>query len=216
MPDIITMPAALYKIAASRFNLVSINQVSPASAFNPLARISGAGGIELWQVDVTFTTMKDDDLDELRRFVMKLRGGKVLARIYDKSKAAAGALTQPRGAGGSGPTVNANAGAAAGAESLTLRGLIASQAVSLRAMDMLGVGENLHVAIDTAPSDSGGLATASIRPPLRMGVADGDAVNLVTPTGLFRLLSGDDQLTLLPGNRSDQLTLSFIEEPMFA
>lgn len=215
MPDIITMPAALYSIAASRFNLVSYNQISPASSFNPISRISG-GSTELWQADLTFTTMKGDDLDELRRFCIKLRGGKVLARFYDKSRAAFGSVAQPRGAGASGPTVNLNADAAAGAEWITLRGLTASQAVSLKAMDMLGLGENLHVAIDAVASDSGGLATVSIRPPLRMGAADGDPVNLVTPTALFRLVSGDDQLSVLPGDRSEMLTLSFIEEPMFS
>lgn len=218
MTDIITMGETLYVFASTRFVPFTANTMAPASNFNVQNRTTGPS-FECWQVDLTFRPRQGDDLDDLEQFIMKLRGGKVLTRLYDRSRAAntTKGYTQPRGAGASTSTINLNADAAAGAESITLRGLTASQTISLKTMDHLGIGENLHAVMDTAPSDSGGLATVSIWPPLRMGAADGDPVSLVKPTGLFRVTGGTTDLAK-HGRAliSEELTLSFIEEPAFS
>ena len=120
-----------------------------------------------------------------------------------------------QGAGGVASTVNIDADAIAGATSVTLRNMVADQAQSLKADDMFGIGENLYLVTDTAASDSGGLTAVTFLPPLRYAVADGDAVNLNKPTGLFTLTSGLDGLSASHSGFSSQLTLKFMEDPDF-
>lgn len=214
MTEIITMPEALYRTTSIRFNPTYVNSVSQGSSFNPFARSDGPSAV-FWQVDLSFATSDKATFLLFRRFVMKLRGGKRLARIYDGSMVSDLQGSQPLGSGGVTSTVNINADAAAGAEEVTLNGLVASQATAFKAGDQIGIGENLHVIEDDAPSDSSGIATVSIQPPLRLGAAYGDPVNLVKPTGLFRLTSGADQLTFDLNQLGQAFSLSFIEEPDF-
>jgi hypothetical protein len=214
MTDIITMPEGLYYFGGLRFNLISINASAGGSSFNPFTRSDGPSA-EFWQIAASFGSMQDEQMDELQRFILRLRGGKVLARIYDCSRSTPGRDQQPMGAGGMGPVVNIDADATAGSETITLRSLLPNQPTALKALDHLGIGENLYTVADPAPSDAGGLSTIAIRPPLRAGVAAGDPVNLVKPTGLFRLTEGQDSFGIRPYMRSDEVTLSFIEEPMF-
>lgn len=209
------MPDELYRSQMIRFNPVFINTTSPATPFNQSMRVTGPSD-QRWSVDMLMQISDLATYAQFRRFVMKLKGGKVLARIYDLQMTTAFQTSQPTGAGAATSTVNLNADAAAGAETITLRGLTASQATSLKAMDQLGIDENLHAVVDSVASDSGGLATVSIWPPLRMGAADGDPVNLVKPTGLFRLVSGGDSLGTNLDKLGDAFSLSFIEEPAFS
>lgn len=215
MTEYTTMPESLYAFSTTRFNLITVNTSSQASPFNPFSRSDGPS-YECWQAELTFKPRKGDDLDDLIQFIMRLRGGKALARIYDRSRTAVQNRTQPRGAGGAGPVVNAAADAEAGDETITIGSLLASQAVALKAIDHLGIGENLHAVLNSGASDSGGEGTFTIRPPLRQGVAEGDPISLVKPTGLFRLTGGGDAITLHGVTQiSQDVTLSFIEEPEF-
>jgi hypothetical protein len=214
MPDIITMPERLYFFSSSRFNLVTVNTVAAASQFVPFSRVDGPSA-EFWQAELSFKPRRGEDIDDLIQFIMKLKGGKVLARIYDPYRVARDGLTQPRGAGGSGPVVNIAADAAEGAETITLKNLRPSEAVALKAVDHLGIGENLHAVLNSNGSDANGEATVTIRPVLRKGVAEDDPVNLLKPTALFRLTGGDADLSQhgLAHVYSDPVTLSFMEEP---
>src|SRR5690606_28843127 len=115
-----------------------------------------------------------------------------LVRLYDMQMIAHVMGSQPRGAGGAGPVVNVAADAAAGDETLVLKSLLPDQPVALMYSDQIGVGENLYPVLDSCPSDSAGEATVSLGIPLRQGAAAGDPVNLVKPTGLFRLTGGGD------------------------
>jgi len=215
MTDIITMPDELYRNTLVRFNPTHLNASAQASAFNPFGRTDGPSAV-FWQVEMTFQISDPDTYLKFRRFVMKLKGGKVLARIYDLQMTTAVYDTQPRGAGGSGPVVNIDAAGATGDETVTLRNLIPSQSVALMFGDQIGIGENLYPVLDSVASDAGGLATVTLGIPLRMGVAEGDPVNLVKPTGLFRLVAGGDQLAMSTEHIGQAFALSFIEEPEFA
>lgn len=213
MTEIITMPEALYAISSLRFNPLFLNSESPPSPFNPNVSISGPSAV-YWQIEMVINSLEGyaasaNDLANMRRFLMKLRGGKVLARIYDMSR------PTPRGAGGVSTTVNVKTGGAAGAESFTLKNLVVSQSPSLQYGDFFGLGENLHMIEDSADSDVNGEATVYFSPPARKAFAAGDAVQLSKPTGLFRISGGLQDLTMLPPLRTSELTLSFIEEPDF-
>jgi hypothetical protein len=71
------------------------------------------------------------------------------------------------------------------------------------------------VVEDDCPSDGAGEATVSIQPPLRFGVAVDDAVNTVKPTGLFRLISGWQDLAMDLNQVGQAFTLVFQEVPDF-
>jgi len=212
MPTIVTMPDGLYRTTVARFNLVHFNTVAGPGAFNPQSSVSGPSAV-FWQADMSFAPQTLADFLLYRRFVMKLRGGRVLARIYDPTMVAGIMGDQPLGAGGTTTTINVATSAAAGVESVTLKNLVASQAVALAAGDMLGIGENLHVVEDDCASDGAGEATVSIQPPLRLGVAVDDAVTTVKPTGLFRLIAGGQDLALDLDRLGAAFTLTFQEVP---
>jgi len=217
MPDIVTMPAELYAFSELAFNLITVNTSSGPSTFNPIAQINGPSA-EYWQVEMTLVPLTGDDLDALERFLSSLRGGKVLARIYDKRRVAVtGYRTQPTGAGGPTSTINVSVDVAAGDEAVTLKNLTASQAIALKAMDQFQVGENLYRIQDSSGSDVSGEGTFSFRPAARHGWAEDDPVTLVKPTGLFQLVSGDSGFAVGNSPRliSRPVTLSFRESPDF-
>lgn len=212
MPSIVTMPEGLYRTTSARFNPTYLNASSGPGSFNPLTTVNGPSAI-YWQAEFSFAPQDVETFLLYRRFVLKLRGGKVLVRLYDPQMTAEIMGAQPRGFGGVSTTVNVAVAAAAGAETVTLKNLQTSKTGVFLAGDMLGIGENLHVVEDDCNSDSGGEAAVLIQPPLRLGVAVDDAVTTVKPTGLFRVISGmtDPGLDL---NRVGQaFTLVFQEVP---
>ena len=214
MPDIITMPDELYRVVQAKFNPMYMNTSSGPSNFNPVQTINGPTAV-FWQPEFTFAISDKDTYLLYRRFVMKLRGNKNLARLYDPTMTDAVFDTQPRGSGGASPVVNVQATAAAGAETITLKNRIVSQATAFKAGDMLGIGENLYVIEDDCASDASGYATVLIQPPLRFGVAVDDAVDTVAPTGLFRLVSGGQDLAMDFNHVGQAFTLVFQEVPDF-
>lgn len=202
---ILTFPDALYRLAESDFALEPLVGHSEASAFN--AQLYTTGPIvEVWRARVTLVPMVEADWRALRAFLFSVRGGQNLVRLHDK------ASETLQGAGGSSPTVNAQAAANAGATSITLKNLTASQAIGIAAGDMLGVGENLHTATADVASDGSGHATVSILPALRLGVAANDTINLAKPTGLFRLTNAPS-VPVRPGKFSVAVELMFNEVP---
>jgi hypothetical protein len=209
---IVTMPEALYRTSAARFNPVYLNIMSGPGGFNPQATLTGPGGV-FWQPEFTFAPHTVDDYLLYRRFVMKLRGGRNLARLYDPTLTAEVMGSQPRGAGGLSSTVNVRTAAVAGAESLVLKNLVAGAATVFKAGDMIGIGENLYPIEDDAPSDGSGEATVALGIPLRLGVAVDDPVTTVKPTGLFRLATGGQDLGLDVNRVGVSFTLTFQEVP---
>jgi hypothetical protein len=215
MPDIIVMPDTLYVFAEFSFNLVTVNTVVSGSQFNNQTRVD-APSYDFWQAALTFAPRKDEDLDELIRFVMQQRGGRNLARIYDRNRASLWGNTQPRGAGGATTTVNVADDAAAGAETISIKNLIASQSVALKSVDHIEVGGNLYAIVNSGPSDSGGEGAFSIIPALRKAVAVDDPISLVKPRARMRMTGGaGDLVTNGRKQISNPVTLTFVEDPDF-
>lgn len=202
----LTPPAAFCGPLQSGLVLLPMTARSAVSAFNKTQRVGSAPISEFWQAEIVLPSRKDGDWRDTSAFLMLLRGGANKCRLYDPHRPL-------RGAGGSASTVNIDVAAVAGATSITLKNMVASQAVSLAADDMFGIGENLYVVTAVATSDAGGKASVSFLPPLRQAVAEDDAVNLNKPTGLFLLTSGLDGLSSTHAGFSSQLTLKFFEDP---
>lgn len=211
---IYTFTPRLWALSSVNFPLVPQSVSSPASAFNPLVFQDGPT-VELWKVTVTIVPTAEDDLRDIAAFLRKLRGRRNKVRLYDPARRLRGT--------GPGPTINVAADVAAGATSMEVYGLTPSQSRALAADDRFGAGENLHALDDDAASDSDGHATISFLPPLRTGLAAGDALTLASsdagsvtgPTGLFMLTDGGDGQTVVPGAISQPLTLNFQEAPDF-
>ncbi len=209
----LTYPESLWRCSTISFTLMAMSASTPQSAFNPLVFQSGPT-VELWMPTVTIVPQDKDDLRETAALLRKLRGRLNKIRLYDPSRPLRGA--------GPGPTINVAADAAAGDTSIEVYGLTPSQAVALAADDRFGVGENLYALSSPAPSDSDGHATIDFLPPLRKGLAAGDALTLAAvdardvtaPTGLFMLTSSPAQV-VVPGQISQPLTLEFAEAPDF-
>lgn len=203
--SILTFGESLLHAAQVEFSLVSLTAQSPQSAFNTNSFVSGPVS-EFWRVAMTIAAGDEDSYRALRALLTSLRAGRNKLRIYDPSSASL------RGAGGASPTINIGADAVAGAESITLKNLTASQTVALAADDKIGIGENLYMVVSDCASDGSGEATVSILPALRLGVAEDDPVDTLRPTGLFRLMS-KPSMVILPGSISQPVQLEFMEDP---
>lgn len=203
---IYTFPLALWRIGKLQFSLLSISATSQQSALNPIMFTDGPTS-EFWQVEAELTSQFEDDWRDVSALLRKLRGRRNKVRLFDPSRGM-------RGAGGASPTLNVRTNAATGATSITLYGLVPSQAVAIAADDQFSVGENLYAASDDAPSNADGEATVSFLPPLRFGAAEGDPVGTYYPTGVFQLRDGGNSGMVVPGRR-EPLTLQFMEDPEF-
>jgi hypothetical protein len=202
---IYTFPPALMRVSNARFSLETFQTNSAVNAFNPLFSTSGPL-TEFWRAQLSFVPKNTADFRDFRALLRKLRGQKNRFRLYDP----AGTL---QGTGGATSTINIKTAALAGATSITLKTLVASQTVALAGDDYLEIGGNLYAVDDDAASDGSGEATVTILPPLRKAVAANDPVNTLNPTGTFALMSGAGELTLNVGGASAPVTLSFGEVP---
>lgn len=97
----------------------------------------------------------------------------------------------PLGSAASTPGTPVVDGAAQTGAAVDLRGLPASATGYLLAGDYLQIGSGatarLHMALEDVDSDAGGLATATIWPPLRSSPADGATVVVSDAEGVFAL-----------------------------
>lgn len=203
----LTPPTAFCGPLQSGLVLISTTAKSASSAFNSKQLVSSPMS-EFFQAEVTLPSRKDGGWRDTSAFLMQLRGGLNKCRLYDPYRPL-------RGAGGIASTVNLDAPAVAGATEITLKNMLPSQATSLAADDMFGIGENLYLVTSAVGSDVDGKCTVSFLPPLRQAVAEGDAVNLEKPTGLFMITSGLEGLSASHSGFSSQLTLKFMEDPDF-
>ena len=112
-----------------------------------------------------------------------------------------------QGMGISGQVGNGNA---AMTRTLQTTGWTASTSRLLLRGDYLQLGYRLHRVCDTVNSDAGGNATIRIWPSLREQPADGTALTLAGPVGLFRLADNRRQSQASP-QRLTTVSLQFIE-----
>ena len=108
-------------------------------------------------------------------------------------------LIVPQGSPGA-PVVD---GAGQAGTSLAVRGFLAGYPAKegfwLTITDASGVGY-LHQVVETVRADAGGLATLAIEPPLRAPFADGDAIDLATPS-IEGFVDGEEWGWTVPVNR---------------
>ena len=211
---ILTPPASFCGPLNTMFMLAPLVTSSPVSSFNQRSTVNGPLS-EFWRASVTIKGAKSGNFDvpgwrDTAGFLMSLRGGNNRARMFDARR------SPMRGKGAAvGSTIAADASYAAGATTITVKGLLASQTLAMMVDDQFGIGENLYTVIVHSGSDVSGKATISFLPPLRAGLAENDSINLSKPTAAMRLVSGYQDLMVWHYDRSPPLTLEFFEDPEF-
>lgn len=138
----------------------------------------------VWELSLRWDTLHADDARILGAFLSGLRGA---AGRFDYSPA----QWQPRRAPGGGtPLIN---GANQSGPTLVTDGwsnfvVVMRQGDWLSYVDTSG-RRRLHMIVTDATSNGSGQATLAVTPPIRRAGANNAAIDVVTPSGVFRLLS---------------------------
>jgi len=136
----------------------------------------------VWELTVSWETLNSDDMRVLAAFLASLRGG--AGRFYYSP-----ATWAPRRAtGGGSPTIN---GASQSGSTLATAGWTAS-GQAMRAGDWLSYTDTssrlrLHMVTSDTNANGSGQASLPITPPIRRAGSSGAAVDVATPSGVFRL-----------------------------
>jgi hypothetical protein len=160
-------------------------------------------GGDFWDATVTLPPMTNAKAAAWRAFLADLRGRLNVLQLFDPSAWAT--LDHPVGA----PVVNSSVDSYNLPMTTTLitRGWTVNAPRLLLPGQQFQIGYRLHMVIDApVASDSGGNATFSIWPSIRETPADGTAINLAKPQGLFRLASNRRAIQWSPQRLT---TLSF-------
>jgi hypothetical protein len=117
------------------------------------------------------------------------------------------------GAGGGTPVVNGSN--AVRARTLAVRGLPNSITNVWRAGDLIQLGSGatarLHIVLTDTSSNGSGQATVDIAPPLRTTYADGAAIVVSNPVGVFRLTDNAIGYAIEPSVQHQGLALPAVE-----
>lgn len=182
------------QLVLSEIDVIGINQ----SPFN-LAQEVQDWGANAWAAHLDFSRVPSRaKAAAIRSTLTALRGSFGTILLGDPLGAT------PRGSAAATPgTPVVNGAVAAGATSLSLRGLPASATGYLLADDYLQLGSGattrLYKVIDASVnSDGSGDATFDIWPFIREGYADGAAVTLTNCVGTFRLMGAKRDWTQSP------------------
>lgn len=141
-------------------------------------------GADMWGATLTLPPMAQADLDEWVCFLMEMQGKANAVLLGDPLRKVPKGYTND-----SVPVIDGSVSTnnGFGATQFQTKGWKPSTARILVRGDYLQVGYRLHRALNSPMSDSAGNAVISVWPSLREHPADGDAVILNNPRGLFRL-----------------------------
>lgn len=163
-------------------------QESPLDGSTQTLRLPGAA----WTASLSWQTLPAAQWRLLSAFLSQL-GGRAGRFTY-------GPTHHARQAAGTGTVVVDGAGQSGSA--LNLRGW-AANAAAFKAGDYLSFADVLgrqclHQATADCTADASGFASVAIAPPLRRAAADGEAVEITAPLGVFRLVADDPALSIRP------------------
>lgn len=210
---ILTPPSSFCGPLMTSFNLAPMVTTSPVSSFNNRSIVSGPIS-EFWRATITLHgsragTTASPGWRDTEAFIASLRGGESTVRLFDARR------YPMRGKGSMSGMAAVDDNYAAGATTIRLSGLVASQLVAVARDDHFGIGENLYTVLANSGSDGSGKATITFLPPLRAGAALSDPVNLVKPTGKFRLTGGYQDNAVPHYGTTQPKMLEFFEDPEF-
>ena len=199
---VLTFPT-IRRPAEAAERLIGLTQVheSPFDGTMQTLELPGAR----WEFTVTWPTLSPDDRRELAAFLARLRGR---AGRFTYSP-----FWSPRRATGGGtPVIN---GAGQTGATLSTRGWTAN-AQAMRAGDWLSYLDTagrrrLHQVAADATADASGIAALIITPPIRRAGADGVAIEITAPIGVFMLVDDNTPAMNIRAPSLGQITITMRE-----
>lgn len=186
---ILTFPSILAPSGVSwRLRALTQTQESPFDGTAQTLALPGAR----WEASLTWQTLRPGHARLLEAFLSSLQGR--------AGRFTFGPVHGPRQASGTGtPVVN---GAGQTGATLSTRGWAAS-AQAFLAGDWLSYTDTtgrrrLHQVTANSTADGSGVASFAVAPPIRRAGADGAAVEVSAPLGVFRLASDDATISVRP------------------
>jgi hypothetical protein len=144
-----------------------------------------AHSMALWEGTFSLPPMNRTDASLWQSFFLKLRGVKGTFLIGDPD-----AKTIQGAASG---TIRVNGTHAIGVVDIAIDGLAASTSNVFKIGDYVQFGSSgtakLHMVVANATSDSGGQATITVEPALKVALANDEAITFANTVGVFRLES---------------------------
>ena len=195
-----------FKVNKSSFRLKSSVGVSTSDFTYAEQKYKYPG--ERWEGEVSLRAYGYAAIGELQAFALKLQG-KFGSFLYGDPDFLAKGL---RGAGGGTPQID---GASQTGSDIDVKGLPLSTSNVWKAGDyiQLGTGSSatLHMVLDDVDSDGSGLATASVKPNVRVAPADSSNITTTGAKGVFRLASNVAEWN---SNQSSiyEISFAFVEE----
>jgi hypothetical protein len=151
-----------------------------------------------WSMDISLPKMRRSTAVAWIAFLAALQGLTNVFQIGDPLG------KRPTGIAQGVPVVAAGSGLnAMGAVALTTRGWTANKYGQLLPGDYIQIGFRFHQITAQVNADASGNATLAIWPSLRETPADGTAISLVNPVGVFRLSSNKRQWHASPASLTE-------------
>lgn len=189
------------RIRSCRFGLQSNTQtfVSPLSGDTQRAELVGAR----WMATYTLTPYGENEakLDEIKMFLLRLRGGANTFYAFDPDRRVA------KGTPTGSPLVN---GGSQTGTSLITDGWTASTVV-LRPGDYFTVNNELKKVVSNVTSDGSGNATITFEPPLRSSPADNAPLTIRDASCIMRLVDDNQAMWDMNEHGICEITFSGVE-----
>ena len=185
-------PGPGFKGVVLRMNDTVAESRSPFSAMSQIQQWAGA---DWWEAEIQMPPLLPFQTAPWQAWLASSQGKANVFQIGDPSR------PQPQNPVVSSTPVCATGGLPSavnlpGATALVTRGWRASQARILLPGDYLQIGYRLHMALQPVTSDVNGDAIINVWPSLREQPADGAAIVLKWPKGLFRLADNARQVSI--------------------
>ena len=171
----------------ARIRLAGRSMVASSSSEFTFAQQTYRHQGELWEADITLSSMKREDAEAWLSFLLRLRGQYGSFLLGDPNGAT------PRGSASTNAGTPLVKGANQTGDNLVIDGLPASTNGYLKAGDYIQLGfgstSRLHKVLEDVDTNSSGEATLNLFPSVRTAPTDNSAVTVSNARGCFRLTS---------------------------
>jgi hypothetical protein len=182
------------------FELVTNTKMFQSPLSNAIQTVSRKGSY--WKTSMVFNNLSGAERSELQAFIAKLDGQTHRMRIRDYGAVRYGNAIAPQT-----PLIQ---GASQSGSTLTVDGASANVTDYFAAGDYISFNNELHIVTEGADSDSSGVVTVSIAPPIRKTPPDNDPIEYAAPYGVFMMTNNPMWRTQAPYFSS--ITIEAIED----
>ena len=204
----VTLVALPDVVAPRQFEFHMLDRAAVVeSVFTGQQQVQKWPGADSMAATLTWPLLTQAEADEFISFLMALRGRANAFQVGDPVR------EHPAGyLNGSLPVVDgASASNVAGGETLVVKGLKPNEAGVFVSGDWLQLGYRLHRNLSRVTADANGRAVLNIWPSQRVKPADGLAVIVNKPKGLWRLAANDRSWSVDTGSFATSISMQVVE-----